>query len=92
MFGFHCAVLLWLCVLFLQVNKKLLYHESDLLDVGLVVQRARKQDSTVTVIFDRVLQPTVLLLQIKKSICKCRTDSYLFYLLVPLRFFSSHKY
>ena len=30
MFGFRCALLLWLCVLLLQVNKKLLYHESDL--------------------------------------------------------------
>ena len=26
-----------------QVNKKLLYQESDLLDVGLVVQKARTQ-------------------------------------------------
>ena len=29
-----------------QVNKKLLYRESDLLDVGLVMQKARKQGGT----------------------------------------------
>ena len=29
-----------------QVNKKLLYRESDWLDVGLVVQKARKQSGT----------------------------------------------
>ena len=29
MLGFLCAQLLWLCVLLLQVNKKLLNRESD---------------------------------------------------------------
>ena len=68
MFGFHCALLMGLCVLLLQVNKKLLYHESDLLDVGLV---ARKQGTVLLQWgFDWILQPTVLLLQIKKSVCK----------------------
>ena len=30
-----------------QVNKKLLYRESDLLDVGMVVQKARKQGTVL---------------------------------------------
>ena len=38
------------------VNQKLLYRESDLLDVGLVVQKARKQGvQSVTVGFDSIL-------------------------------------
>ena len=47
----------------IQVNQKLLYRESDWWDVGLVVQKARKQG---TVWFGRILQLTVLILQMKK--------------------------
>ena len=53
-----------------QVSQKLLYRESD----GLVVQKARKQGTVyVKVRFGRILQLTVLNLQMKKPICKCRT-------------------
>ena len=42
-----------------QVNKKLLYRDSDLLDVGLVVQKAKKlRYSTVIVGFNWILKLT----------------------------------
>ena len=56
----------------IQVNQKLLYRDSDWWDVELVVQKARKQN-VVKVRFGRILQLTVLNLQMKKPICKCRT-------------------
>ena len=45
----------------LQKKSKLLYHESNLLDVGLVLQKARKQGTVLLQWrFDRILQQIVL--------------------------------
>ena len=60
----------------LQVNKKLLYQESDLLDVGLVVQKARKQGRVLLQWgFDRILQQTALLSNVGRLLVNCRIQS-----------------